>query len=54
MEEYTKKKFILTFTMTWLTQFLVYSLRKPIGILKIHVENEFGVSKSELGLLDIR
>ena len=54
MPEYTKKNFILTFALTWITQFLVYSLRKPIGLLKIHVKNEFEASESELGILDIR
>ena len=54
MPDYTKKKFVLTFALTWITQFLVYSLRKPIGLLKIHVKNDFEVSESELGLLDIR
>ena len=54
-EIYSKEmKLVLTFTLTWLTQFFVYWLRKPIGVLKIYVGNEMELTNSQMGALDIR
>ena len=50
----TSKKLVLTFTLTWLTQFLVYSLRKPIGVLKIYIGNTMNLTNSQMGVFDIR
>ena len=50
----TSKKLVMTFILTWLTQFLVYSLRKPIGVLKIYIGNAMNLTNSQMGVFDIR
>ena len=50
----TSKKLVTTFILTWLTQFLVYSLRKPIGVLKIYIGNAMNLTNSQMGVFDIR
>ena len=50
----SRRRFVLTFILIWLTQFMVYCLRKPVGVLKIQVEKSMGVSRSQLGLVDVR
>ena len=51
---FTSKKLVLTFILTWLTQFLVYSLRKPIGVLKMFIGNSMNLTNSQMGIFDIR
>ena len=50
----TSKKLVMTFILSWLTQFLVYSLRKPIGVLKIYIGNAMNLTNSQMGVFDIR
>jgi sugar phosphate permease len=44
---------VVTFALTWLTYCLSYFLRKPIAFLKIMLESEFHLSKSDLGWIDV-
>ena len=44
---------VLTFSLTWLTYCLTYFLRKPIAFLKIMLESEFHLAKSDLGWIDV-
>ena len=50
----SRRRFLVAFVLLWLTQFMVYCLRKPVGVLKIQLEKSMGVSKAQLGLLDVR
>jgi sugar phosphate permease len=43
----------LTFALTWSTYCLSYFLRKPVAFLKIMLESEFHLSKSDLGWIDV-
>ena len=47
------RELIIAFTLLWITYFLCYCLRKPLGIFKIYLENEFHLSETELGWLDV-
>ena len=44
----------MPFALAWLTMFMTYSLRKPVGVLKISLEKDLQMSKAWLGLLDVR
>lgn len=43
----------LTFGLAWTTYFLVYCLRKPLGIIKLYLESEFHLSQAQLGWVDV-
>ncbi|CAG7835331.1 unnamed protein product [Allacma fusca] len=44
---------LAVFATTWLAYSILYFLRKPLGVIKPSLEKEFGVSKTDLGWLDV-
>ena len=42
----------IAFGLAWVTLFMTYSLRKPVGLLKINLEKDLQMGKIALGLLD--
>ena len=42
----------MTFSLLWLSYFLTYLLRKPLGVIKTDMAEELGLSKAELGWCD--
>jgi sugar phosphate permease len=46
-------KQLTAFIITWCSYAIVYFLRKPLGVIKPSLENEFHVSKVQLGWLDV-
>lgn len=48
-----KRAQILAFILLWLTYFLCYCLRKPLGIYKLYIESEFHLSEADLGWTDV-
>lgn len=44
---------IVVFVTAWISYAIVYFLRKPIGIIKPSLEQEFSLTKTELGAMDV-
>ena len=43
---------IITFSLVWLSYFVTYLLRKPLGVIKTDIALDLELSKTELGWCD--
>ena len=41
------------FLLVWVAYFVVYFLRKPLGVVKPHLGADLGLDKAELGWADM-